>query len=497
MARSDLSVMTIASNVTCPGCGSLCDDLEIEVENNVVTKVRNACGMGESRFLGYSTHRCQKPLVRKNGELVQMSLSDAIKETARILANASYPILYGWSNTSCEASRVGIELAEEIGGVIDNTSTVCHGPSALSIQDVGFSTCTLGQIRHRADLVLYWGSNPWSAHPRHIERYTNFTDGRFRRSTWNKYLSSLGSYRAERRLKRTTELAEETCARQPEEELIDEHTQRLPPALFEKDRKMIVVDVRETRTAAIADYFLQVEPNKDYELFQAMRALLREEQLQVESVGGVPIDVLEDLVDVLVNCEFGVLFFGVGLTMSAGKLRNIEAGISLVRDLNQYTKFVIMPMRGHYNVTGANIVSTWQTGYPFAVDMTTGYPRYNPGETSVVDILSRGESDAALIVSSDPVAHFPKDAVRKLVQNPLIVVDPETSATSLMADVVLPCAIAGIEVEGTAYRMDRVPLPLKQVVRPSRTCLSDEEILRRILREVRRIKRREEVVENG
>jgi formylmethanofuran dehydrogenase subunit B len=126
-----------------------------------------------------------------------------------------------------------------------------------------------------------------------------------------------------------------------------------------------------------------------------------------------------------------------------------------------------------------------------------GYPRYNPGETSVVDILSRGESDAALIVSSDPVAHFPKDAVRKLVQNPLIVVDPETSATSLMADVVLPCAIAGIEVEGTAYRMDRVPLPLKQVVKPSRTCLSDEEILRRILREVRRIKRREEVVENG
>jgi anaerobic selenocysteine-containing dehydrogenase len=80
---------------------------------------------------------------------------------------------------------------------------------------------------------------------------------------------------------------------------------------------MIVVDVRETRTASIADYFMQVEPNKDYELFQALRALLREEDLQVESVAGVPVDVLEDLVDVLVACEFGVLFFGVGLTMSA------------------------------------------------------------------------------------------------------------------------------------------------------------------------------------
>jgi hypothetical protein len=44
--------------------------------------------------------------------------------------------------------------------------------------------------------------------------------------------------------------------------------------------------------------------------------------------------------------------------------------------------------------------------------------------------------------------------------------------------------------------MDRVPLPLKQVVKPSRTFLPDEEILNRILREVRRIKRKE-VVENG
>jgi formylmethanofuran dehydrogenase subunit B len=100
-------------------------------------------------------------------------------------------------------------------------------------------------------------------------------------------------------------------------------------------------------------------------------------------------------------------------------------------------------------------------------------------------------------VSSDPVAHFPKDAVRNLVKKPLVVIDPGINATSLLADVVLPCAIAGIEVEGTAYRMDRVPLPLKQVVKPQRAFLPDQEILSRILREVRRIKKRREVVENG
>jgi formylmethanofuran dehydrogenase subunit B len=109
--------------------------------------------------------------------------------------------LYGWSSTSCEAIRVGLELAEEVGGVIDNTSVVCHGPSILSIQDVGIPSCTLGQIRHRADLVIYWGSDPWSAHPRHIERYTAFSEGRFEKSAWRGYLTKVKASNGRRKLK--------------------------------------------------------------------------------------------------------------------------------------------------------------------------------------------------------------------------------------------------------------------------------------------------------
>jgi len=152
-----------------------------------------------------------------------------------------------------------------------------------------------------------------------------------------------------------------------------------------------------------------------------------------------------------------------------------------------------MPMRGHFNVAGANTVSTWQTGYPYAVDFSLGYPRYNPGETSVVDVLMRKESDAALIVASDPVANFPRKAAEHLVENPLVVVDPHMNATAHMADVVLPSAFVGIEASGTAYRMDHVPLPLKRVAEPPRGVLPDEEILRRILSEVRKIKRKKQV----
>jgi formylmethanofuran dehydrogenase subunit B len=471
----------VIAHVTCPVCGDFCDDIEVTVKDNIVTDVKYACAVGAARFLGYSNHRQTKPLVRKNGELVECSLNEAIQRSAEILADASYPILFGWSSTSCEATRVGLELAEEIGAVIDNTSTICHGPSILSIQDIGISSCTLGQLRHRADLVFYWGSNPWSAHPRHIERYTMFTEGRFRESAWKRYVARIGGILTRKRLKRAVNLL--LGRRLPPQ---PEGGQGLPYTLFGKERKMVVCDVRRTRTAEAADYFIQVEPNKDYELLQAFRMLIRDEELDVEEVAGIPVGVLQEVADVMIGCELGVLFFGLGLTMSAGKHRNIDAALSLVRDLNQYTKFLIMPMRGHFNVTGANVVSTWQTGYPFAVDLSQGYPQYNPGETSVIDILRRGESDAALVVASDPVAHFPHEAAQNLTKNPLIVIDPEPTPTSLMADVVIPPAFVGIEAKGTAYRMDHVPLPLKKIVEPPKTCLSDEEILQRILLEVRK-----------
>ena len=477
--------MTLVKNVTCPICGTLCDDLEVEVEENSIVDVRNACAIGEAKFLNFTDpkHRNLKPFVRKGGELTEVSLDEAVERSAQILAHAQYPLLYGWSCTSCQAIRVGIELAEEVGGVIDNTSTVCHGPSILSIQSVGIPTCTLGQVRHRADLVVYWASDPYSAHPRHIERYTSFSDGRFQESEWEHYVTRLRGVLGKKRLSRASARISMREASIPP--IADP---KLPPEFETEKRKLIVVDVRKTRSAEIADFFIQVEPNRDFELLQTLRLLVKDEELEVDKVAGVSVDLLEEFADTLISCNFGIFFFGVGLTMSSGKHRNIDAAIALTKDLNYRTKFAIMPMRGHFNVAGANIVSTWQTGYPFAVDFSHGYPRYNPGETSAVDILQRDESDASLIIASDPVSNFPRNAAQNLVKNPMITIDPVVSPTTMMADVVIPSAFVGIEVEGTAYRMDCVPLPMKKIVEPPKICLPDEEILRRILLQVKQIR---------
>ena len=45
----------------------------------------------------------------------KISLKDALKKVKEILTSSSKPLLYGFSNTSCEAQLEGIKLAELIG----------------------------------------------------------------------------------------------------------------------------------------------------------------------------------------------------------------------------------------------------------------------------------------------------------------------------------------------------------------------------------------------
>ncbi len=423
--------MPVYRDVVCPFCGCLCDDLEVTVEENRIVKVRNGCAISTSKFLHHHENRVETPLV----DGLPVDLKEAVKEAAEILKSARRPLIYGLSSTECGAIAKAIELAELVGGVVDNTASVCHGPTILALQTLGESKCTLGTVRNRADLIIYWGCNPLDAHLRHLTRYSAMARGLY---------TSGGR----------------------------------------KDRYIAAVDVRETRLRKVADLFVKVKPGGDYELLSALRAVVRGYDLEADEVSGVPRDVIFELAERMKKARFGAIFFGLGLTQSEGRHMNIEAAIGLVADLNHHTKFVLIPMRGHYNVAGANTVTTWQTGYPYAVDFSRGYPRYNPGEYTAVDLLARGEADAALIIASDPVAHLPYKAARRLAEIPTIVIDPKRNMTSMISRVVIPTAAAGIEAEGTAYRMDGIPIRLKKLIEPPEGVLPDAEVLRLMIEEV-------------
>jgi formylmethanofuran dehydrogenase subunit B len=177
----------------------------------------------------------------------------------------------------------------------------------------------------------------------------------------------------------------------------------------------------------------------------------------------------------------------MGLSMTRGKHLNVEAALSLARDLNEFTRFYAKPMRGHGNVTGADNVVSWQTGYPFGVNLGRGFPRFNPGEFTTADTLARGEADAALIVASDPMANFSQPAREHLAKIPYVALDPKETATSKQATVSFTTATYGINVAGTVYRMDDVPIPLRPAF--DSPYPSDEDILKKIEKRIRDLQR--------
>jgi formylmethanofuran dehydrogenase subunit B len=420
-------------DVVCPFCGCLCDDLVVEVEGSRVISVENGCTLANEKFMG--DHRLKNPIRRSGAGWKDVSYEEAIRETADVLLEADRPLLYGWSGTHGEAQSVGVHLAELLGAVIDNTSTVCHGPSIMAIQEVGHPGCTLGQVKNRADVIVYWGANPIDAHPRHMSRYTTYADGFFVKDAF-------------------------------------------------RERKVIVVDVRQTESSAVADEFLKVDRGGDYALLSALRAIVRGKgDLIPRTVAGVTREQLFRVAEICMKAKFGAIFFGLGLTMSPGKYKNIRNAIELTGELNRHTKFTISPMRGHWNVYGSNEVFTWISGYPYAVDFARGIAFYNPGETTSVDILRRGECDACLVVASDPGAHFPRTCAEHLARIPTIQIDPHVNATTHLATLQIPVAVTGIDAEGTAYRMDGVPIRTRKLFEG--TYPSDFEILEKIYAQVK------------
>lgn len=424
----------VVEDVVCSFCGDLCDYLVIEVEGNKIVRNVGGCAISSAKFLNYHRHRILKPYVREGGKLIEVSLDEALDKAAEILVNSKYPLIFGLSSTDVETNKYAIELAELTHGVVDNTSVFCHGPTTLAVQEVGTVRCTFGVVINLADLIVFWGCNPLEAHVNHIARNV-LREGRFVKGR--------------------------------------------------KERRVVVVDTRRTPTANLADLFIQVEPGRDYELLTALRMAIKELDIEVPTIAGVSREEVLKLAEMMRTARYGVIFFGVGLTMTGAKYRNLVAVLRLVQELNEWTKFAVIPMRGHYNVTGANQVSLWTTCYPYAVNYARGFPKMITGVTSSTDLLANGDVDAALIIASDPVAHLPKKAVEHLSKIPVIVIDAKWSLTTAFADVIIPGAYVGIECEGTAYRMDEVSIRLKKVVDLPPGVLPDSEVLRRLVEKVR------------
>ncbi|QDT48726.1 Formyltransferase/hydrolase complex Fhc subunit B [Symmachiella dynata] len=417
--------MEVIQNVACTKCGCVCDDLQVSVENGRIQAVSGACELSESWFLEQDSQQPASAAINQK----PVEIHTAIEHATDLLKKSQAPLIFGLSRSSSEGQRAAVQLADTVGAIIDTTASLCHAPSIMAIQHVGESTSSLGEIKNRADLVIFWGVDPVISHPRHFERYSVDPVGEF-----------------------------------------------VPNG--RSDRTVIVIDSERTQTADAADIFLQVEPGTDFEMIWALRSLLRGERPAEDAYSGIPIDQLTELADRMKSCRCGVVFFGLGLAHQQLGHLNVEALLRLVTDLNAHTRFHARRMRMHGDVTGADCVLCWQTGYPFGVNLGRGYPRYNPGEYSANDLLERGEVDLCLLVGGESVPHMSPAARRYLETIPTILLDYPTLPVHFQPQVQFTTAVYGVHLPGVVYRMDEVPIPLRQVLPASYP--SDAEILQRI-----------------
>lgn len=333
------------AEATCAGCGCLCDDIEVTEVGLVRT-----CPLGDAWFAEVD----RPPFARIDGH--EVSLDEAADAAAAILREARAPLVYGLGGTSCEAQRRAVALAEAAGAVID---------VGAAVSSIGSSTATFGEIRDRAELVVFWRADPVVTHPRLLERL------------------------------------------------------RLDPSA------MVVVDSQRTATAEAAGAFVEV--HDDFEALWALR-------------GGEGA-----LVDRLRAARHVAFIHGALDELTALALH------SLVRDLARDRHAVTLGLRGG-NARGAEDVLAWQTGFAATVDFARGCPR----EGAVEQI------DAALIVAAD---------LPGPLEVPTVVIDARATAAS--ARVAFATAADGIEVAGTAHRMDGVPIPLRAPRQSDRPSIED------------------------
>ncbi|APZ90694.1 formylmethanofuran dehydrogenase subunit B [Fuerstiella marisgermanici] len=421
-------------NVPCPGCACVCDDITLEQRDDGTIDFQPDCHMGRDWF-----ERHSKPVETcVSIENRDATLDAAIDRAASILGAADYPLIYGLSRSATPGQRAAVALGEQLGGVVDTTASLCHGPSIMALQEVGEVTSTLGEVANRADLVIFWGCNPSASHPRHAERYSVFPEGRFVRGRADRKVVMVG-----------------------DQDLV--HDWRLDPH------------------GSQPDLVIPIAPNGDFDAVAQLRTMLH----TGDTSDAAP--ELRQLMELMRNCRYGVVFFGLGLAKTSMWTSDVGSNtghidvaglLQLVRDMNAVTRFTARRMRLQGDVSGADSVMCWQTGYPFGVDFSRGYPRYNPGEYTANELLERGDVDACVLVGAETVKFFSEPARQRLQEIPTVLIDYPNTSVDLSPTVSITTAVYGIHVPGTIYRMDNVPMSTKSLW-PS-DLPTDEDVLLRI-----------------
>ena len=396
---------TIVAHVTCLGCGCACDDIDVVVRDGRIHDARNACPLGVTWF-----GDGQVP-ARSTIDGRDAPLPGALAAMASALGESNRPLVLLAPGLSCEAHGDAAALADTFGARLDSVTSATAASPVIAAQTHGLVTATLGEIRNRADVIVFWAIDLEARYPRFTSRYAPGPVGM--------HLSGGG-----------------------------------------RGRTVVAVDVGGARSTTTADRRIAIDPRDELATLTALEGIAR---ASVTTSGGAWSTAHELAAIVLAGRYVAIIYDAEPDDRAPRTTLRFDALASLAQAINGRTRCAAIGLRAGGNRSGADTVLTSQTGYPFAVDFASGVPRYDPFGRSAEALVESGDVDVVVVVGD--ASALPHGFASKLASLRTLLIGPRASDVTLgSATVAIDTGIDGIHSPGTAYRTDDVPLPLRESV---------------------------------
>lgn len=458
----------------CPFCGTGCG-LYLKTINGKVAGVAPSskhpvnkgtlCIKGWKSFQYlYHPQRLKKPLIRKNGEFVEVSWDEALNFVARKLKEIKDK--YGpdsimfLSSAKCtnEENYLMQKFARVVIGTnnVDHCARLCHASTVAALLKAfgsGAMTNSINEI-YDTNLIFVTGSNTTEQHP------------------------IIGA------------------------KIID--------AVTKNNVKLIVADPRDIQLSKFADLVIHHIPGTDIALFNAMAHVIIKEELYdkefiekrtegfnvlvkhiekytpeyAEKITGVPAEKIRKAAIMYATADRAMIFFAMGVTQHVQGTENVLAIANLAMLTGNVGKVGtgVNPLRGQNNVQGAGDMGTLPNLLPGYIPVNDERKRIfeetwgvkipdKPGLTitETFDAIEVGKIRAMYIMGENPVISDPdiNHVIKQLRSLELLVVqDIFFTETAEFAHVILPSAAWG-EKEGTYTNTERrVQLSLKAIDPP-------------------------------
>ncbi len=416
--QQDIKQLSSKLTATCPACGMLCDDISItQVDVNLLKVMTNGCAKSVNFF--EQVLKDVQPTI--NGEFADFT--SAIQKAAEILSAANQPLITGLG-TEVQGMRAVMQLADKCGATLDHMHSNASMRNTLVLQNSGWQVTTLTEVKNRVDLLLVIGTDVVSQLPLFFKRIIWNEATLFEQDTTRREIVYLGG----KNLDTTHGIS--PCGNKP---------------------TLLPCDI------------LQLP-----EVIATLNASIKGKRLTATQVAGITIDQLQILADRLKSAKYSVITWSTGMfdfDHAELLVQNITECISA---LNQTTRAAGLPITSGDGDTSVNNVATWISGYPVRNSYKRAYPEYNPAEFSTEKLLSNGEADAVVWISTF------KPTLPPFSNKPLIVIGHPNTVFTQKPDVFIPVRVPGIQQKGLMFRMDSaVTLPLKKLINSKLPSLSE------------------------